>query len=163
MFEQKRFLPVICLLALLVPVLACGVSLTEADESPDVVGVIEGLRSTYSLGDVVLIGDITVPHMRDDARCEPLCRKVFFVIRNTPIRVQQDDGTLRIGSKRDLVAGAEIRGWTVGVELRSLPPYWFATRIEVTESQKIGLSDSGTWGHPPSDPAPARILSGPPR
>lgn len=49
----------------------------------------------------------------------------------TRILVQQANGSYQEGSVHDLVEGARYRAWHDGIEMRSLPPQYNATRIEV--------------------------------
>jgi hypothetical protein len=55
----------------------------------------------------------------------------LLIKTSTTIVVQKPDGTHRSGSIADLIEGARYRAWHTGIELRSLTPQYFATRIEV--------------------------------
>jgi hypothetical protein len=58
-------------------------------------------------------------------------RAVLLVSSETEVEVQRADGTSARGGAADLVVGARIRARHTGVEMRSLPPQYQATRIRV--------------------------------
>ncbi len=59
-------------------------------------------------------------------------RYALVVSGATDVLVRQPSGRLVLGRLGDIVPGASVRAWRTGVELRSLPPQYPVTRIEVT-------------------------------
>jgi len=135
-----RPFPTSVILGLTVFALACDSdgpvfpALPAAD--PEIVGVIEAVDTWGSphFDATILVGEVEVPDYREGSWCEPVCRKLWLHMRvdKAPIFIEEPSRSfLRRGGIDDLVKGAAIRAWTTGVELRSLPPQYFATRIEV--------------------------------
>ncbi len=50
------------------------------------------------------------------------------------VLVRKPDGSTARGSVKDLFVGLPIAAWHTGVELRSLPPQYTATRVDVTHT-----------------------------
>lgn len=59
-------------------------------------------------------------------------RYALVISPTTAVLVRQPGGALVRGRLGDIVPGASVRAWRTGVELRSLPPQYPVTRIEVT-------------------------------
>lgn len=94
----------------------------------------ETSRPTEPLVGVVVAVDSRAVGVTD-ARQDDSGRVVYDAVgvrisAETEIFVPEPDGSLRPGTVDDLAEGDVIRFWTTGVELRSLPPQVFATRIE---------------------------------
>jgi hypothetical protein len=55
----------------------------------------------------------------------------LHILPSTEIVVRQADGSEKAGNVHDLVVGARYRAWHTGGAMRSLPPQFIVTRIEV--------------------------------
>jgi len=112
-------------LAALLAVSGCrGVAVPDEPESgPDLDGIV-GPVGTPERPQRVHVVDVAVPERGYDAG-------VILDLGSAPIFVRQADGTLARGELSDVRPGVRLRAWSTGVELRSLPPQWSATRVEV--------------------------------
>ena len=129
MLQQKRFLPAIPLLPLLVPVLACSDPLDLGD--PAFIGVIQ---------EVVDQDDrILRFHVDIDKRIAWISSRRYgawvTVASDTPILVEQPDGSLLLGWLGDLAVGTRVRVWTAGWMTRALTPGVGAERIEILQQE----------------------------
>lgn len=93
-------------------------------EAGELVGVVASAeRGTGELR--VLVRDIDVPASSADP--------VWLRVKDgTEITAQRSDGSEVPGSEADIVAGARIAASHGGVELRSLPPQYVATRVRIS-------------------------------
>lgn len=62
---------------------------------------------------------------------DPESRFYLITSRAQRVLVHHPDGSVRNGSVDDIVPGVTVRAWLTGVELRSLPPQYPTTRIDV--------------------------------
>jgi hypothetical protein len=58
--------------------------------------------------------------------------RFYLVVSDETAVVVRRPGLARRGRVGDIQPGARVRAWRTGVELRSLPPQYPTTRIEVT-------------------------------
>lgn len=114
------------LAALAITLQACS-GTGPLNEEPDLTGLVASVESdggVVALSNVVYSGGVAGG---DQA-----------IIRTTDATVVQyvtGSGTWSNGSPRDIRAGASIRVWTDGVELRSNPPQYYAVRIEMSSAR----------------------------
>ncbi len=96
----------------------------------DARGEFTGVIATVQPGTVVTRVLVTVTEGSElsTSRSEQLYLRVT---KDTEIVVPQADGTLTAGGVRDLVVGARVRARHTGVEFRSNPPQYPATRVEI--------------------------------
>ena len=96
---------------------------------PDLVGTVAAtaVERPPAAGPVtdVLVTDVVVPASGYDAG-------VRLHLHDARVVVRRPGGRLERASRAAVVPGAALRAWTTGVELRSLPPQWTATYVEVT-------------------------------
>lgn len=111
----------------MVAALVCGACVAggaPAEPAWALVGVVATAeRGTGELR--VLVRDLEVPPVPG---ADPVW---LHVADDVEIVVQRRDGTLARGSATDVVAGARIAALHTGVELRSLPPRYTATRVRI--------------------------------
>lgn len=106
----------------------CGSGATEPDGlaprviSASVIGVQSHGESVYILADSV--GGTSVEG-------EPELRFALLTSSTQSVVVHRPDGSVRNGSAADIRPGVTVRAWLTGVELRSLPPQYPTTRIDV--------------------------------
>lgn len=106
----------------------CGSSATEPDGlvprviSASVIGVESHGESVHILADSV--GGTSA----DDG---PAIRFTLLTSSAQRIVVHRADGSVRNGSAADIKPGVTVRAWLTGIELRSLPPQYPTTRIDV--------------------------------
>ena len=62
---------------------------------------------------------------------DPVGRFYLITSRARPVLVHRTDGSVRNGTVDDIVPGVTVRAWLTGVELRSAPPQYPTTRIDV--------------------------------
>ena len=93
-------------------------------ENPHLVGRVAEVGWSHR-EQTVLVRDVRVPATGYEAG-------IALDVGSAPIFVRRADGSLVRGALSDVKAGAELRAWSTGIELRSLPPQWSATRVEVT-------------------------------
>jgi hypothetical protein len=58
--------------------------------------------------------------------------RFYLIVSGETVVVVRRAGFARRGSVGEIQPGARVRAWRTGVELRSLPPQYPTTRIEVT-------------------------------
>ena len=121
MFEQKRFLPVIPLLALL---LACEDPLDLGD--PAFVGVIQSVR-------VEPERIRFIAKMNEQGACSDLVD--VSVLDRTVIVVEQPDGSLRNGWRGDLAVGTRVRVWHERWIRPACTPQVGGVRIEIPQQE----------------------------
>lgn len=92
-----------------------------------IVGVIAEVQEDVSPPRVV----IDNPVFLDDGATTSYERVIVAVGKKTSIFVREPDGSLKPGTLADLAPADSIQAWHTGLELRSLPPAYFATRVEV--------------------------------
>ena len=102
---------------------ACVGSTAPAGD-PDLVGTVARV-GTRPRPATVLVGDLQVPAAGYEAG-------VALDVGSARIYVRLPDGRLARGRVSDVAVGAAVRAGSTGIELRSLPPQWEATWVEVT-------------------------------
>ena len=104
--------------------LACAPGTAPPEGAPDLVGTVADARVEGRPATVV-VTDVQLPGTG-------YASGVWLDVGGARIVVRRADGRLSAASRAALALGAALRAWSTGVELRSLPPQWTATYVEVT-------------------------------
>jgi hypothetical protein len=103
---------------------ACMARRAPAEPEWDMVGVVDS--AAPGAGELrVLVREIETP---SGERAGPAWLRVP---RAVPVEVRRPDGTVSPADAGAIVPGARIAARHTGVELRSLPPQYIATRVRV--------------------------------
>jgi hypothetical protein len=105
---------------------ACGGPPTAA-EPPMLTGRIAAIEPTDRHNVRVHVGNVTSPS-------ESPGDLYLHVSAESVIFMRKPDGSTARGSLKDLSVGLPISAWHTGVELRSSPPQYTATRVDVTHT-----------------------------
>lgn len=102
----------------------CTAGTAPPEGEPDLIGTVARVR-IESRPATVLVTDVRVPTTGYEAG-------VWLDVGGASIFVRRLGGRLARAAPAAVVPGAGLRAWSTGVERRSLPPQWTATRVEVT-------------------------------
>ena len=101
---------------------ACGSTPVEVRE-PDFIGTATRVDQR---GDDVEVWMNAFPQSTAGAG-----ERIIHVERGTTLSMRERDGTAREVTGRDIVVGSILRVKATGVELRTLPPQYYATWVEI--------------------------------
>lgn len=115
---------IVLVLAALSVSAACMARRVPAEPEWDMVGVVES--TSLAGGELrVLVREIETP---SGERAGPAWLRVAQAV---PVEVRRADGSVSPSDAGAIVPGARIAARHTGVELRSLPPQYIATRVRV--------------------------------
>lgn len=119
----QMMMPVLALAALFAAASCAG----GAAGSPEPEWQLEGVVAAVDAG---AQGTRVTLELDGGTAAEPR-RAVLLVLPETVVEVQRPDGTTGHGSTADLAAGARVQARHTGVEMRSFPPQYVATRLRI--------------------------------